>query len=140
LHFITNIVNIILSVLKDVLILWGVTTFLSAVVYFGILFLVKTFFHPPSPLQRGTKNRIPLSPFGGGRGEEKHANAKTAILTTTILIFILFYFHFYLNVLKINSLQFLRSHRYFLLLIMVLIGVCAFYLFKSKKTFTILNQ
>ncbi len=138
---------------KDVLVLWGITTLLSVVVFFGILLLVKTFFLPPSPLQRGifsatrktTRSRI--SPFGGGWGVEKRLNKnlqslkfKTAILSTTILIFLLFYFHFYLNILKINNLQFLRSHRYFLLLIIALISGWGFYLFKSKKTFAILHQ
>jgi len=182
---------------KDVLILFGVTTLLSAVVYFGILFLVKTFFHPPAPSKGGDRNELVLSkeeneeelsakegdggglyseekniaagsfshsekspPLEGGRGVEKRNNPssfggkrtifspfgggwgveKTAILTTTILIFILFYFHFYLNVLKIDGFQFLRSHSYFLLLMLLLIGGWTFYLFKSKKTFAILHQ
>ena len=149
---------------KGVLILWGVTTLLSGLIYFGILFLVKTFFLPPAPSKGGDfslreklfavvspsldeTNPHPSPPLEGGRGEEKRTNTnlqslkfKTAILTTTILIFLLFYFHFYLNVLKIDSLQFLRSHRYFLLLIIALIGGWGFYLFKSKKTFAILHQ
>jgi len=100
---------------KDVLILLGVTTLLSAIVFFGN----KLFFY----FLFKQKN-----------------NTKAAILTTTLLIFLLFYFHFYHSILKIDSLQFLRSHRYFLLLIMIVIGGWAVYLFKSKKTFTILHQ
>ena len=100
---------------KDVLILLGVTTLLSIVVFFGIkLFL--SFIK-----------------------EEKNI-AKTSIFSTTVLVFLLFYFHFYLNVSKIDGLQFLRSHRYFLLFIAALLGGWAVYLFKSKKTFAILHQ
>jgi len=100
---------------KDVWILWGATTLLSVILFFGIKFFFSFIIK-----QKNT--------------------AKIAILTTTILVFILFYFHFQFNILKIDSLKFLRQHRYFLLLIMLLIGGWAFYLFKSKKTFAVLHQ
>lgn len=103
---------------KDIIILLALTTLLAVLLFYGFKYF----------------NRLISNTTG-------HTLAiKTALWTTTLLVFILFYFHFYYNILKIDTLNVLRQHRYFLLLCGILLGGCYVYIFKSKKTFVVLHQ
>jgi len=106
---------------KDVLILLAMTTLLSVVVFFGFRMIFALLF-------RSNLNT------------KKILFIKTAIFTSTLLAFILFYFHFYYNVLKIDFLNILRQHKHFLALFLILFVAWCAYLFKSKKTYTVFNQ